>query len=175
MKLPTLYSRASNGKVKQWKIEVIKNKIITTYGYIDGSKLKTNPTVYKDENKAQHAAKVKWTNKMKKGHVKDRKLIDKPFVLPMLAHNFRKYSHKISFSPYIYVQPKLDGVRCLAHKDKGIILMSRNGNRFQHLKHIKDALLKTGWFKKGFYVDGELFTTKLDPEQIKGADRKSVV
>jgi DNA ligase-1 len=165
---PTLYSNASNGKIKQWSIKVVKNTVITIYGYIDGAKTKTEPTIYKDNDKAKRVAQVKWNNKMKKGFVTDRKKVGRQFVLPMLAKDFRKYEHRIVFDAY--VQPKLDGVRCLSHK-KGnkIIFTSRNGNIFQHLEHIKDELLKTGWYKNGLYLDGELFTKKLDPEQIKGA------
>lgn len=54
----------------------------------------------------------------------------------MLAH---KYDEKrIDWSEPVYIQPKLDGVRCLFTKDGAY---SRTGKKFMNLAHIELALI----------------------------------
>ena len=52
---------------------------------------------------------------------------------PMLAYQYNLKKSEIKFP--CYVQPKLDGVRCVVVGNK---LYSRNGNRFPELPHIED-------------------------------------
>ena len=103
----------------------------------------------------------------KQSSTKEQKL-ELNMIRPMLAH---KYDDKKKHIKYpCFVQPKLDGVRCLAYKDNGIIyLMSRTGKPFIHLNHIKEALEKIDF--TGF-LDGELFTTKMEFSNISGIIRK---
>ena len=54
---------------------------------------------------------------------------------PMLAHPFNQKKKEIKYP--CFVQPKLDGVRCVAVGDE---LFSRNGNPFPTLNHIKEEL-----------------------------------
>jgi len=88
---------------------------------------------------------------------------------PMLAH---KYDEKrIDWSEPVYIQPKLDGVRCLFTKDGAY---SRTGKQFKNLAHIELALIP--FFKKqpDVVLDGELYNHKLkrDFEKIISLVRK---
>ena len=88
---------------------------------------------------------------------------------PMLAH---KYDEKrIDWSEPVYIQPKLDGVRCLFTKDGAY---SRTGKKFMNLAHIELALIS--FFKKqpDVVLDGELYNHKLkrDFEKIISLVRK---
>ena len=88
---------------------------------------------------------------------------------PMLAH---KYDEKrIDWSEPVYIQPKLDGVRCLFTKDGAY---SRTGKKFMNLAHIELALIP--FFKKqpDVVLDGELYNHKLknDFEKIISLVRK---
>jgi ATP-dependent DNA ligase len=94
-------------------------------------------------------------------------------IKPMLAYNFEKYQHSIQYP--LYVQPKLDGNRCIAYCDVGtsgasktsgdvenveITFYSRSGKIIEYLNHIRKYL--ESWiiqkkFKDSFYLDGELF------------------
>ena len=47
---------------------------------------------------------------------------------PMLAHKFD--NSRVDWSQPVYIQPKLDGVRCLFTKDGAY---SRAGNKFMNL------------------------------------------
>ena len=90
-------------------------------------------------------------------------------IKPMLAH---KYDEKrINWSLPVYIQPKLDGVRCLFTKDGAF---SRTGKQFKNLAHIELALIS--FFKQhpNIVLDGELYNHKLkdDFEKIISLVRK---
>ena len=74
---------------------------------------------------------------------------------PMLAHKYEDRRNKIDFA-HAYIQPKLDGVRCLAIRsgDK-ITLLSRQGKPFSGLEHIRNRLLEV--MIDGAIWDGELY------------------
>ena len=70
---------------------------------------------------------------------------------PMLAHKFD--NSRVDWSLPVYIQPKLDGVRCLFTKDGAY---SRTGKQFKNLAHIELALIS--FFKQNpdVVLDGEL-------------------
>ena len=88
---------------------------------------------------------------------------------PMLAHKFD--SNRVDWSQRVYIQPKLDGVRCLFTKDGAY---SRTGKKFMNVAHIELALLS--FFKQNpdVVLDGELYNHKLkrDFEKIISLVRK---
>ena len=88
---------------------------------------------------------------------------------PMLAH---KYDEKrIDWSEPVYIQPKLDGVRCLFTKDGAY---SRTGKKFMNLAHIELALISFFKQQPDVVLDGELYNHKLkhDFEKIISLVRK---
>jgi len=90
------------------------------------------------------------------------------FIKPMLAH---KYDPERAIYP-AYIQPKLDGVRCLINKDGAY---SRTGKEFKNIEHIK--VLLQGFFKDfpRATLDGELYNHELrnDFEKIISLVRKT--
>jgi len=87
----------------------------------------------------------------------------------MLAH---KYDEKrIDWSEPVYIQPKLDGVRCLFTKNGAY---SRAGNKFMNVAHIELRLIP--FFKQhpDVILDGELYNHELknDFEKIISLVRK---
>ena len=90
-------------------------------------------------------------------------------IKPMLAHKFD--DSRVDWSKPVYIQPKLDGVRCLLTKDGGF---SRTGKKFMNLAHIELALIP--FFKQhpDVVLDGELYNHKLknDFEKIISLVRK---
>ena len=56
-------------------------------------------------------------------------------IKPMLAYKVDK--KPVDWSEKVYIQPKLDGVRCLFTKDGAF---SRTGNQFMNVKHIEKDL-----------------------------------
>ena len=75
-----------------------------------------------------------------------------------LAH---KRSDRLNIKDGVFIQPKLDGVRCYARLLDGKVRMfSRNHKEFNNCKHITKEL--EGFFKQypGIILDGELYNHK---------------
>ena len=84
-------------------------------------------------------------------------------IKPMLAHKVN--NNKIDWSEDVFIQPKLDGVRCIFTKYGAY---SRTGKKFYNLRHV-ELELKDFFIKNPFAVlDGELYNHDLrdDFEQI---------
>lgn len=76
-------------------------------------------------------------------------------ISPMLAREYDKYSHKLTFP--CFSQPKLDGIRCLATKDG---VFSRYGNPFVSVPHIRKHLEHFFATYPDMVLDGELYCQK---------------
>ena len=87
----------------------------------------------------------------------------------MLAHKFD--DSRIDFKRPVYIQAKLDGVRCLFTKDGAF---SRNGKQFMNVRHIEMALKPFFAEQPDVVLDGELYNHKLkhDFEKIISLVRK---
>jgi len=90
-------------------------------------------------------------------------------IKPMLAHKVNE--NRIDFSEEVFIQPKLDGVRCIFTKDGAY---SRTGKEFHNLQHIKIDLEKFFDMQPNAILDGELYNHNLrdDFEQIISLVRK---
>ena len=77
-------------------------------------------------------------------------------IKPMLAYKVDK--KPIDWTTKVFLQPKLDGVRCIFTKDGAY---SRTGKEFKNLAHIKYDL--TDYFRKhpNSVLDGELYNHAL--------------
>ena len=90
-------------------------------------------------------------------------------IKPMLAH---KYDNKrVDWSQPVYIQPKLDGVRCVITKDGAF---SRTGKQFKNIAHIERALNQFFINQPDVILDGELYNHDLkdDFEKIISLVRK---
>ena len=179
----TLYAKASTGKVKVWKISVLKDTkdpkakavITTRYGYVDSEKLQsTSVDVEQGKNlgranqttpfaQACAEAESKWKKKQDKKYTQD-KSGKSDLLLPMLALDFKKRGHAIKWPAY--TQPKLNGVRCLATKlnETTVRYSSRGGKEFTTLAHLTPLILKS--LSVGQTLDGELFSEHLTFQEI---------
>ena len=79
----------------------------------------------------------------------------------MLAHDYHKRGKDIQFP--CYVQPKLDGTRCVGIPQKG--LFSRNKKAYPHLEHIRKELDR---LPPSIILDGELYSDELTFQEIVG-------
>jgi ATP-dependent DNA ligase len=88
---------------------------------------------------------------------------------PMLAHKYD--DSRVDWSQPVYIQPKLDGVRCLFTKDGAF---SRTGKKFMNVRHIEMALKSFFDQQPDVILDGELYNHKLkrDFEKIISLVRK---
>jgi hypothetical protein len=177
----TLYSKDKNGKTKQWKIRVEKYKdfsrIIYSYGYIDGKQIEYTLDVDKGKNigkknetthfeQACSDAKSRWEKKQNidkyaeelHSEDDDEKSEEKSVPSPMLAQDYNKHSKKIKYP--CYIQPKLDGYRCVFSDGK---MYSRNGKEYAIMYGSnvhKEMIQLEKYFKKNgksIILDGELY------------------
>ena len=90
-------------------------------------------------------------------------------IKPMLA--YKAGIKPIDFSEQVYIQPKLDGVRCLFTKDGAF---SRTGKQFMNVKHIENELQPLFNDYPNLILDGELYNHALknDFEKIISLVRK---
>ena len=76
---------------------------------------------------------------------------------PMLAHKFD--DKRVDWSQPVYIQPKLDGIRCVMKADG---CYSRNGKKFMNVQHLYTKAIKE-LFKVNplLVLDGELYNHDL--------------
>ena len=88
----------------------------------------------------------------------------------MLAHVYKDES-QIDWTEPVWMQPKLDGIRCLFTKDGAF---SRTGKQFMNLRHIEMDLKELFDSCPWIVLDGELYNHKLknDFEKIVSLVRK---
>lgn len=187
MTLPKLYKLTSTGKIQEWQIFTEDNKIVVIQGQIDGKKQRYEQTIKKGKNigranettpeqQADAEAKSKWEHKHDKDYhlsIKEcnqkGKIANKGGYLPMLAQGFEKNAKRHLKYP-CYVQPKLDGLRCIATKNnKGVQLWFRSGKEITTMGHIVDDLDLI--MKVGDIFDGELYIHGEDFNSFTGAIR----
>lgn len=184
LSLPQLYSLSSKGKTQVWSIRVEGNELVTTYGVLDGA-LQTERKAIQGKNigkanetTAEQQALLEaprvWKTKIDKGYVGSIEELATPF-LPMLAKDFNEHSEKVQYP--CYVQPKLDGIRCMAYwVGDELVLMSRAGKPLEvpHVQTEVAAVLPKGGVLDGeFYIHGKNFqeitrlVKKVRPESVE--------
>ena len=155
----TLYSGNKNGSVQQWTISVSGATITKVYGQVKGALQTTADVILKGKNlgrsnattpvtQARAEAKSQWEKKLKSGYVRvlsdaQSGAVDTQFieggVEVMLAQKFSQHGTKIDYPAY--VQPKLDGVRCVAILDNGVCtLWTRTRKPITGVPHIARAI-----------------------------------
>lgn len=178
MNFPTLYKKSSTGKIQIWKIETYESAdfghvIQTTHGQLEGKLQITQDLITEGKNigrsnetspeqQADLEAKSKWEKQLKSGYVEsveaaqngDTNEIIEGGILPMLAHTFEKQGKKIKYP--CHVQPKLDGIRCIAIlKDGKCTLWSRTRKPINSCPHIIREIESN--FSGDLTIDGELY------------------
>ena len=88
--------------------------------------------------------------------------------LPMLAHDYHKRGKSALFP--CFVQPKLDGTRCVGIPGNG--LFSRLRKSFPHMEHILSELHQ---LPPEIILDGELYSSTLTFQEIVGLVKKETL
>lgn len=187
-KFPKLFHKSSKGKIEQWEIFVkFEGDYPTTiilFGEYQGKIQRKENKTLKGLNigkinetttyeQAVKEAQAKWDKQRNKGYVESLKdaqagietLDDhKGGSKPMLAHDYEDYQNKIVFP--VYIQPKLDGMRCLAVRTNGeFTLWSRERNPILSCPHIIKQLKELSKdYDYDFTLDGELYVHEYHDE-----------
>ncbi len=89
--------------------------------------------------------------------------------LPMLAEKWKEKKAKVKY-PRL-VQPKLNGVRCIAVLHEGIVKLLSRGGQVYRMPHIEAALLPFLISNPTLQLDGELYNHGMPLQQISGIVR----
>lgn len=188
MEFDTLYKTTSANKLYVWNINVIEenDKVfeISSHGE-EGGKIITHKkeiTIPKGNKtlvqQAIQDATRKYINKRDKdGYIPNKNnILTTTVVRPMLAHTFTfesigKRGKNIQFP--CYVQPKLDGIRCMAYLDNNgsVIMESRKGVPLHFMDNIRTEIGRILTATPHVCLDGELYTHDLPFEVISGIVR----
>lgn len=156
--METVYKLDSKGNMRYVTIYAEDSTVVQISGIVDGTPVrnvsqceaknigKTNATTPQEQAIIEAKAKIK--KKLDEEYfstIEEAKT--EIYISPMLAKDFKKESKKVVYP--CYVQPKLDGMRCLK---KGKVLTSRDNKVITTLKHIEDVLPYVA-----DYLDGELY------------------
>lgn len=176
--LPKLYSRTASGAINTWEVWLDKaGGVVVRWGQMDGA-LQT--TVFQCERKnigranatsmAQQAkleAISKWKKQLKKKYYMSLAEASGPAVQsrlrPMLAKKLEDRAGKFKFP--VDMQPKLDGVRCLAQRIDGRVwLFSRGGDPYD-VEHLRSAL-EHNLVDDDVVLDGEIYIHGMSLQNI---------
>lgn len=190
--LPTLYGVEKNGKIRTWSASIHSNDTMAwaliEFGQMDGKKQitkreytagknigKKNETTFLDQCLSE--TKKKWLDKKDKEQYSLTTVVNvSEKVFPMLAQTYdptkTKKSNTITYP--CYVQPKLDGLRCVVYqtKDKEIAYQSRSGMYFETLSHLNDDIKAIFTNHPSLVLDGELYTKDYPFEELAGLIKK---
>jgi DNA ligase-1 len=179
--------------------------IHTEHGITGGKQVSHDTLITEGKNKGKKnetttqqqailEAERDWAKKVKQGYAKQQQIQtqataeEKPknpkkektgrLLKPMLANEFDMEKEK-SVSFPVFIQPKLDGVRCLIYKDDNddkIIFQSRQNTIYEEFEHLLPELqhlMSQFSDQEGLILDGELYTHGMPFEKITSMVRSS--
>ena len=165
---PVLYHKGSNGAIRQWQVWNEGPDIVTEHGQHEGKlqiarKRATAKNVGKanattPEIQARIEVEAMYTHKLTRKYSLSIVECEERLMLPMLAHSFEKKKHKLVYPAFI--QPKFDGVRCIARvigraDGHSIVQLLTRGGKQWDIPHI--ALELGQIMPEGMILDGEIY------------------
>ncbi|MHA2403479.1 MAG: ATP-dependent DNA ligase, partial [Candidatus Kariarchaeaceae archaeon] len=168
---PTLYKYDTKGKIREWRMEVDGDRYRTIAGLQDGNQVTSGWTTAEAKNVGSSNEKTpfeqaiaevesQYKKKLSGEYHEDIKNISQgaKFFKPMLANKWEKRKDKINYSDDVFVQPKLDGIRCIANRDG---VWSRTGKPIVAIPHIVELLAPLFEENPDAVLDGELYNHDL--------------
>lgn len=197
MEYPKLYKLSTTGKILEWYLERDGDQYRTVSGQQDGKKTvskftkatpknvgKKNAT--SAEEQADKECLAKYEKKVKNGGYFDNleNISNTTYTKPMKAESYysevwdpetnkvkvkdnRPNEEALALGEYV-LQPKLDGVRCIASKEG---LFSRTGEKIIGVPAIEEELYK--FFElNDIKLDGELYSHEVEFNELSGTIRR---
>lgn len=168
---PSLYKTDTKGKTREWRMEIDGDHYRTIAGLIDGNQVISGWTTAEGKNigssnetsSAEQAVlqvESQYRKKLSGEYHKDIGNISQgaKFFKPMLAQGWAKRKDKIHYNDKVYVQPKLDGIRCIANRDG---VWTRTGKPIVAIPHIVAMLAPLFAKYPDAVLDGELYNHDL--------------
>lgn len=163
MSMPILYHKAKGGDLRQWRVWSQGDTIYTEYGQV-GGKLQTSSKKAVSKNvgrsnettpeaQAKAEAESLWRFKVERKYSETKEDAQEELRLPMLAHKYEDKKKNVVFPAW--VQPKLDGVRCLAEWDGNKVGLTSRAGKPYSMPTVQEQLAQ--WLPKDMVLDGELY------------------
>ena len=181
--IKTLYGLDKKGGFKEWTIETDAQGLLTVRHGKEGGKLQVKSEVVKVKNvgranettpeqQAENEALGRIKKQQDKGYRENKEDLTALPVLPMLASDYNKVGHRIwEKGQGVYGSDKLDGVRCLAKMQNGVVVLeSRTGQPYD-LPHVVEELQRT--MADGETWDGELYLHGYALQDITSAVKRT--
>ncbi len=157
-----IFKKDSKGKIRQLTVSALNGELVQSSGLLGGAEVehrslataknvgRSNETTAQEQAvKEAHALIEK---KLKEGyHTTQVAAETSQTLLPMLAYDIKKYENKVEWG-HAYLQPKLDGMRCLSTQTQKI---SRKNRPIETMGHID--LPPEGIVDGELYVHGKSF------------------
>jgi len=202
-----LYTRDPHNNILIWKIWVQNDVVYRTYGRLDGKlrdpvgrTIKATTLEQSPEKQARLYAQRAWVKKTKSGYSPaspedpadfkepsetNNPPLSSPLTFPMHASTYKQTDlclHKhLGLTHGAYIQPKLDGVRCVATRGSSgtATLTSRTGKSFPWFQEIcRDAGSLLSRLPPSYLgLDGEIYspTIRKDGRLLDGAERFATI
>jgi ATP-dependent DNA ligase len=147
-------------------------QVWTEYGIVDGKQTRSVPTIYTNKplQKVLQECYTKYLSIKKKTVTM--------LYTPMLAKVYSNYKDKIVYP--IYIQAKLDGIRCISYMDEddGVKIYTRQKKEFAEsstMNNIRHHLMMDLFddAPEGVYFDGELYIHGKSFHEISSIVRNS--
>jgi ATP-dependent DNA ligase len=187
MKHPILYHQGKHGEVRQWEVWTKEDVIYTKYGVVGGvlqtsHKRATGKNIGRSnqtspEQQAMLEATSMWNKKIESKYTDDINKVDAvqtDRLRPMLAKAYDD-TKKNQIKYPAYSQPKLDGLRCIARKENGKVLLTSRNNKPYNLPHIEEEL---AWLPEevpvanDLILDGEIYVHGMTFQEITRLAKK---
>lgn len=186
----TLYALNKDESFQQWKVFTVGSTIVVEFGKL-GGKIQVKRTEAKPKNvgranettaeeQAVLEAISKWEKQVRTGYRESTEELETVEQFsPMLAHDGNKRSHDIVYP--CYVQPKLDGLRCLVTFDvSGNPIFNSRGNKTypiqgtiaEQLSELRHKTLNTIFENRTPMFDGEVYLHGLSLQKIVALAKK---
>lgn len=148
----------------EWGIE--NGKTQTNNYTISNGKQKRTP-----EEQALFEGQSLMNKKIRNGYTLQNETPSQNSPLPMLAKEYQA-NKNINNTVPIAIQPKLDGIRCLANVKTGE-LWSRKQTRIMGLDHISESLKAISFPGDVVWLDGELYNHDISFNEINSRVRRT--
>jgi len=166
-----IYKKDSKGKIRVLHVFTEGSTLVQESGIVDGKLVqhssecagknigKSNETTPEEQALSEAMSKIE--TKMTEGYFNSVEDAEEKggekVILPMLAKSYEKEIEKVDWKKAVFIQPKLDGMRCLAIlKDGEVTLISRKGKIIDTVPHINNALAELSK-TTNVILDGELY------------------
>jgi DNA ligase-1 len=166
-----IYKKDSKGKIRVLHVFTEGSTLVQESGIVDGKLVqhssecagknigKSNETTPEEQALSEAMSKIE--TKMTEGYFNSVEDAEEKggekVILPMLAKSYEKEIEKVDWKKAVFIQPKLDGMRCLAIlKDGEVTLISRKGKIIDTVPHINNALVELSK-TTNVVLDGELY------------------